>query len=296
MQKLIVSLKLSRYRPRSCFEPHRRAARPSRPSRTTPAMMRADASTQRRSITYVIATKPTIAFARVITSAIETLRTHSIPHLPGRGRPRPPAGASGGGFTGTPGSPRKIGRAPDGGPAARPGPPAGETMPAPIARCGSRKKKRTPRKARPKGIVRNMRTIRSRTRTAAAIPAIATRGPSTIAGGAPRAITPDGTAGFDKAVSGNPSGRPKPLSGGSSLARPGQERLGPPRPQVRSLDARPPPRAEARTVPSREGDPDEVPAEGGRGRRGHRERARVLDDPDGGAPLALGAGVRRGRS
>src|SRR2546422_751354 len=91
MQKLIVSLKLSRYRPRSCFEPHRRAARPSRPSRTTPAMMRADASTHRRSITYVIATKPTIAFARVITSAIETLRTHSIPHLRDRGRPRPHA-------------------------------------------------------------------------------------------------------------------------------------------------------------------------------------------------------------
>src|SRR2546427_8562952 len=188
----------------------------------------------------------------------------------------------------------KIERVPDAGSAARTRPSAGETIPAPIARCGARKKKRTPRKARPKGIVRNMRTIRSRTRTAAAIPAIATRGPSTIAGGAPRAITPDGTAGFDKAVSGNPSGRPKPLSGGSSLARPGQERLGPPRPQVRSLDARPPPRAEARTVPSREGDPDEVPAEGGRGRRGHRERARVLDDPDGGAPRARGAGVRRG--
>src|SRR2546426_4140429 len=91
MQKLIVSLKLSRYRPRSCFEPQRRAARPSRPSRATPAMMRADASTHRRSITYVIATNPTIAFARVITSAIETLRSHSIPHLRDRGRPRPHA-------------------------------------------------------------------------------------------------------------------------------------------------------------------------------------------------------------
>src|SRR2546425_3363811 len=91
MQKLIVSLKLSRYRPRSCFEPHRRAARPSRPSSATPAMMRAAASTQRRSITYVIATNPTIAFARVITSAIETLRSHSIPHLRDRGRPRPHA-------------------------------------------------------------------------------------------------------------------------------------------------------------------------------------------------------------
>src|SRR2546422_9790379 len=91
MQKLIVSLKLSRYRPRSCFEPQGRAARPSRPSRATPAMMRADASTHRRSITYVIATNPTIAFARVITSAIETLRSHSIPHLRDRGRPRPHA-------------------------------------------------------------------------------------------------------------------------------------------------------------------------------------------------------------
>src|SRR2546427_8865066 len=91
MEKLSGSVKLSRCGPRSCFEPHRGAARPWRPSRTTPAMMRADASTHRRSITYVIATKPTIAFARVITSAIETLRTHSIPHLRYRGRPRPHA-------------------------------------------------------------------------------------------------------------------------------------------------------------------------------------------------------------
>src|SRR5437899_8880304 len=82
---------MSRHPARSCLEPQRRATRPSRPSRTTPAMMRADASTHRRSITYVIATNPTIAFARVITSAIETLRSHSIPHLRDRGRPRPHA-------------------------------------------------------------------------------------------------------------------------------------------------------------------------------------------------------------
>src|SRR5207245_792912 len=71
-------------------------------------------------------------------------------------------------------------------------------------------------------------------------------------------------------------------------------RLGPRWPQVQPCDARPPPRAEARAVPSREGDPLEVPAEGGRGRRGYRERARVLDDYDGRAPRSHGAGVRGG--
>src|SRR5438093_4170411 len=93
MQKLVVSLKLPRDRPRSYFEPNRRAANPSRPSRPTPAMTREDASSHRRSITYVIATKPTIAFTIVMTSAIETLRTQpqSIRHLRDRGRPRPHA-------------------------------------------------------------------------------------------------------------------------------------------------------------------------------------------------------------
>src|SRR2546428_1315819 len=89
MQKLIVSLKLSRYWPRLCFDPQRRAARPSSPSRTTPAITRTEASSHRPSITYVIARKPTIAFTTVITSAGETLRTHSIPHLCDRGRSRP---------------------------------------------------------------------------------------------------------------------------------------------------------------------------------------------------------------
>src|SRR2546422_10490766 len=89
MQKLIVSLKLSRSWPRLCFDPQRRAARPSSPSRTTPAMTRTEASSHRPSITYVIARKPTIAFTTVITSAGETLRTHSIRHLRDRGRPRP---------------------------------------------------------------------------------------------------------------------------------------------------------------------------------------------------------------
>src|SRR5437867_10173766 len=91
MQKLIVSLKLSRYWPRLCFDPQRRAARPSSPSRTTPAITRTEASSHRPSITYVIARKPTIAFTTVITSAGETLRTHSIRHLRDRGRPRPHA-------------------------------------------------------------------------------------------------------------------------------------------------------------------------------------------------------------
>src|SRR5437867_464803 len=91
MQKLIVSLKLSRYCPRLCFDPQRRAARPSSPSRTTPAITRTEASSHRPSITYVIARKPTIAFTTVITSAGETLRTHSIRHLCDRGRPRPQA-------------------------------------------------------------------------------------------------------------------------------------------------------------------------------------------------------------
>src|SRR2546427_3675961 len=52
-----------------------------------------EASSHRRSITYVIATKPTIAFTIVMTSAIETLRTQpqSIRHLRDRGRPRPHA-------------------------------------------------------------------------------------------------------------------------------------------------------------------------------------------------------------
>src|SRR5213594_4047963 len=89
MQKLIVSLKLSRYCPRLCFDPQRRAARPSSPSRTTPAITRTEASSQRPSITYVIARKPTIAFTTVITSAGETLRTHAIRHLRDRRCPRP---------------------------------------------------------------------------------------------------------------------------------------------------------------------------------------------------------------
>src|SRR5437867_6226767 len=91
MQKLIVSLKLSRYCPRLCFEPQRRAASPSSPSRTTPAMMSTEASSQRPSITYVIARKPTRAFTTVITSAGEALRTQSIGDLRDRGRPRPHA-------------------------------------------------------------------------------------------------------------------------------------------------------------------------------------------------------------
>src|SRR3990170_3569821 len=89
MQKLIVSLKESRYCPRPCFEPQRRATRPSRPSITTPAMISAEASSHRPSITYVIARKPTSAFARVITSAGETLRTQAIRHLRDRRLPRP---------------------------------------------------------------------------------------------------------------------------------------------------------------------------------------------------------------
>src|SRR2546422_3781924 len=93
MRKRTVSWKLSRWRPRPCFEPTLRAAKPWRPSRTTPAMTREEASSHRRSITYVIATKPTIAFTIVMTSAIETLRTQpqSIRHLRDRGRPRPHA-------------------------------------------------------------------------------------------------------------------------------------------------------------------------------------------------------------
>src|SRR2546428_5926652 len=89
MQKLCVSLKLSRYCPRLCFAPQRRAARPSSPARTPPAITRTEASSHRPSITYVIARKPTIAFTTVITSAGETLRTHSIRHLRDRGRSRP---------------------------------------------------------------------------------------------------------------------------------------------------------------------------------------------------------------
>src|SRR6059036_2904611 len=91
MQKLIVSLKLSRYCPRLCFDPQRRAARPSSPSRTTPAITRTDASSHRPSITYVIARKPTSALTTVMTSAGETLRTHAIRHLRDRGRPCPHA-------------------------------------------------------------------------------------------------------------------------------------------------------------------------------------------------------------
>src|SRR3989442_78784 len=88
MQKLIVSLKLSRYCPRLCFEPHRRAARPSSPSRTTPAMMRTDVSSHRWSITYVIARKPRTALATVMTYAGETLRTHAIRLLRDHRSPR----------------------------------------------------------------------------------------------------------------------------------------------------------------------------------------------------------------
>src|SRR5207247_9923182 len=52
-------------------------------------MTRTEVSSQRPSITYVMARNPTSAFTTVITSAGAILRTQAILHLRDCGRPRP---------------------------------------------------------------------------------------------------------------------------------------------------------------------------------------------------------------